>query len=98
MEICRIPRKRNPTNTLSRQDKKDVLGRKIAVHNANTDLVRELRVPFGANDSAIQYAFMKLFNAHTRDQTESIAVKAQASKVKRSIEDQALKASDSVRD
>ena len=45
LEIRHIPGKRNPADTLSRQDKKDALGRKTAVHNANADLVRELRVP-----------------------------------------------------
>ena len=45
LEIRHIPGKRNPADTLSRQDKKDALGRKTAVHDANADLVRELRVP-----------------------------------------------------
>ena len=45
LEIHHIPGKRNPADTLSRQDKKDALGRKTAIHDANADLVRELRVP-----------------------------------------------------
>ena len=53
LEIRHIPGKRNPADTLSRQDKKDALGRKTAVHDANADLVRELRVPSDADDSAI---------------------------------------------
>ena len=68
LEIRHIPGKRNPTNTLSRQDKKDALGRKTVVHDANADLVRELRVPSDADDSAIQEALMKLFNAQVQEQ------------------------------
>ena len=72
------------------------------VHDANVDLVRELRVPSDANDSAIQEALMKLFNAQVqgqvRDQTISDAVESQAVRAQSSISDQALKASDSVRD
>ena len=63
LEICHIPGTRNPADTLSRQDKKDALGRKTAVHDANADLVKELCVPSNAKDSAIQEALMKLFNA-----------------------------------
>ena len=113
LEIRHILGKRNPADTLSRQDKKDTLGRKTAVHDANADLVRELRVPSNADDSAIQEALMRLFNAQVqeqvRDQSESGAVEGQANRAKRSDEDQALKAqslvldqalkaSDSVRD
>ena len=53
LEIRHIPGKRNPADTLSRQDKKDALGRKTAVHDANADLVKELRVPSEVEDSAI---------------------------------------------
>ena len=62
LEIRHIPGKRNPADTLSRQDKKDALGRKTAVHDANADLVRELRVPSDAGDEAIQDVLKKLFN------------------------------------
>ena len=68
------------------------------VHDANADLVRELHVPSNADDSAIQEALMKLFNAQVGDETESVVVEGQASRAKRSDENQALKASDSVRD
>ena len=102
LEIHHIPGKRNPVDTLSRQDKKDALGRKTAVHDANADLVRELRVPSDADDSAIQEALMKLFNAQVqeqvRDQTVSDAVEGQAVRAQSSVSDQALKASVSVRD
>ena len=62
LEIRHIPGKRNPANTLSRQDRKDALGRKTAVHDATADLVRELRVPSDASDEVIQDALKKLFN------------------------------------
>ena len=99
LEIRHIPGKRNPADTLSRQDKKDALGRKSAVHDANADLVKELRVPSDADDSAIQEALRKLFNAQNqvqeqkRDQSETSAVEGQASKAQRSESVQALKAS-----
>ena len=97
LEIRHIPGKRNPADTLSRQDRKDALGRKTAVHDANADLVRELRAPSDANDSAIQEALMKLFNAQVQDQSETVsdAVEGQAIRAKRSDSDsdQALKAS-----
>ena len=96
LEIRHIPGKRNPADTLSRQDKKDALGRKTAVHDANADLVRELRVPSDADDTAIQEALMKLFNAQVRDQSKSVAVEGQAIRAQRSVEDQAVKAKSSV--
>ena len=59
LEIRHILGKRNPADTLSRQDKMDALGRKIVVHDANADLVREPRVHSDADDSAIQEALTK---------------------------------------
>ena len=77
-------------DTLSRQDKKDALGRKTAVHNANADLVRELRVPSDADDIAIQEALKRLFNSQVqeqvKDQTASDAVDGQT--LKASVSDQ----------
>ena len=84
LEIRHIPGKRNLADTLSRQDKKDALGRKTAIHDANTDLVKELRVPSDADDSAIQEALMKLFNVQAqgqvRDQIVLDTVEGQAVK------------------
>ena len=95
LEIRHIPGKRNPADTLSRQDKKDALGRKTAVHDANADLVRELRVPSDADDIAIQEALMKSFGAQAQNQSEIVSVEGQAVRAKRSVSDsdQALKAS-----
>ena len=95
LEICHIPSKRSPVDTLSKQDKKDALGRKTAVHDANIDLVKELRVPSDADDTAIQEALMRLFNAQIRDQSETVVEEGQAIRAQRSISesDQALKAS-----
>ena len=54
----------------------------MAVHNANADLVRELRVPSDADDNAIQEALMELFDAQVqeqvRDQSETVAEEGQA--------------------
>ena len=72
LEIRHIPGKQNPANTLSKQDKKDALGRKMAVHDANADLVRELRIPSDADDNAIQEALMKLFSAQVQEQSETV--------------------------
>ena len=95
LEIRHIPGKRNPADTLSRQDKKDALGRKTVVHDANTDVVRELHVPSDADDSAIQEALMKLFSAQVQNQIETASVEGQAVRAKRPVSDsdQALKAS-----
>ena len=97
LEIRHIPGKRNPADTLSRQDKKDALGRKTAVHDANADLVKELRVPLDADDNAIQDALRKLFNAQIqeqkKEQTETVAIEDQAIKAQSSESVQALKAS-----
>ena len=100
LEIRHILGKRNPADTLSRQDKKDVLGRKAAVHDASADLVKMLRVPSDEDDVAIQEALLKLFNAQVRNQIESVAVEGQASRAKRSVtdSDQSLKGSNSVSD
>ena len=95
LEIRHIPGKRNPADTLSRQDRKDALGRKTAVHDANADLVRELRVPSNASDEAIQEALKRLFNAQGQVQSESDAFEGQAVRAKSSVSDQALKASGS---
>ena len=67
LEICYILGKRNPTDTLSRQDKKDALRRKPVVHDANTDLVNDLRIPCDADDSAIYETLMRMFSAQIRD-------------------------------
>ena len=76
LEIRHIPGKRNPADTLSRQDKKDALGRKTAVNDANADLVNELRIPSDADDEAIQEALKNLFNAQCqsqcRDQSDAV--------------------------
>ena len=98
LEVRHIPGKSNPADTLSRQDKKDALGRKTAVNDANADLVRELRVPSDADDEAIQEALLHLFNTQVQDQTETVSVEGQAVRAKRSESVQALKASVSVSD
>lgn len=87
--------KRNLANTFFKPDRKDTLGRKTVVHNTNADLVDELRAPSDANDVAIQEALMTLFNAQVQDQIESVIVKDQANRAKKSDSNanQALKTS-----
>ena len=79
LEIRHIPGKRNPADTLSRQDKKDALGRKTAVNDANADLVNELRIPSDADDEAIQEALKRLFNAQDQGQIQSDSVSVKRS-------------------
>ena len=68
------------------------------MHDANADLVKELRVPSDADDNAIQEALRKLFNAQVqeqiRDQSKSDAVEGPAVRAARSdsVSGQALKA------
>ena len=59
--------------------------------------MKELRVPSDADDSAIQEALMRLFNAQVRDQSETVAEEGQAVRAQRSVSesDQALKAKSS---
>ena len=54
--------------------------------------MRELRIPSDADDSAIQEALTKLFNAQVQDQSKTVPVEDQANRAKRSVEDQGLKA------
>ena len=68
------------------------MGRKIAEHDANADLVNGVHVPSDVDDSTNQEALMKLFNAQIQDQSETIANEGQTIRVQRSVEDQALKA------
>ena len=100
LEIRHIPGKRNPADTLSRQDKKDALGRKTAMNDANADLVNELRIPSDANDEAIQEALKNLFNAQCQSQCrdQSNAIEGQAIRAAGSVfrSDQALKADSSI--
>ena len=98
LEIRHIPGKRNPADTLSRQDKKDALGRKTAVNDANADLVNELRVPSDADDEAIQEALKRLFNAQGQgqSQSDSVSVEDEAIRTQSSDSDQAIKAKSSV--
>ena len=60
------------------------------MHDANADLVEELRVPSDANDQTIQEALIRLFNA--QDQDQSNADEGQASRAQRLV--QAIKAAD----
>ena len=63
LEIRHIPGKRNPANSLSKQDEKNALGRKSVVVDANAELVQQIRIPENASDQAIQDILKQVFNA-----------------------------------
>ena len=53
--------------------------------------MKELCVLSDSDDSAIQEALMKLFNAQVQGQSELVVAEGQASRANGSVEDQALK-------
>ena len=63
LDIRHIPGKRNPADSLSRQDRKDALGRKSAVIDANAELAHQIRIPENASDQEIQDILKQVFNA-----------------------------------
>ena len=63
LEIRHMLGKRNPADSLSRQDRKDALGRKSAVVDANAELVQQIRIPENASDQEIQDILKQVFNA-----------------------------------
>ena len=67
----RIPKKRNHADSLSRQSRQDIIERKGQVHQENSDLVQQLRLPSDATDQQIQEAFPQLFQKRTREDTDS---------------------------
>ena len=69
------------------------------MHDANTDLVRELRVPSNADDEAIQEALKRLFDAQGQVHSDSIAVEGQAVRAQGSVSKsgQALKAKSQIK-
>ena len=68
------------------------------VHDANANLVNELRVPSDADDTDMQETLMRLFSAQVRDLSKSDAVEGQDIRAKRSVlvSDQALEAQSSI--
>ena len=81
LEIRHIPGKRNPADSLSRQDRKDALGRKSAVVDANAELVEQIRIPEDASDQEIQDILKQVFNAQEgnvhRDSVDAEQIKKQ---------------------
>ena len=56
MEICHIPVKKNPADSLSRQLISDALVRKASVKDANEEYAIQLKVTANATDEEIQSA------------------------------------------
>ena len=63
LEIRHIPRKENPTDSLSRQLVADALVRKGSVKDANAEYVKKLRVTESATDQEIQEALHQCFKS-----------------------------------
>ena len=63
LEIRHIPSKRNLVDSLSRQDRKDALGRNSAMVGANAELVQQIKIPKNASDQEIQHILKQVFNA-----------------------------------
>ena len=77
-EIRHIPGKRNPADSLSRQQMADALVRKTSVTDANASYVQKLRVAENATDQEIQAALVELFNQGPQGSNKSISVQDQA--------------------
>ena len=69
MEIHRIPGKKNPADSLSRQLVSDALVRKCSVKDANSEYVQRLSVSPEASDSEIQLALHHLFTQGPQGQS-----------------------------
>ena len=69
MEICHIPGKKNPADSLSRQVVSDALVREGSIKDANSEYVQRLRVSTDASDREIQSALHKLFSQGPQGQS-----------------------------
>ena len=89
LEIRHIPSKRNPADSLSRQDKKDALGRKSAVVDANAELVQQMRIPENANDQEIQDILKQVFNAQEGNvHNDSVDAEILKQKIQQAVQEQ----------
>ena len=76
-EIRHIPGKRNPADSLSRQQVADALVRKTSVTDANASYVQKLRVAENATDQEIQAALIELFNKSPQGPSKSNSIQYQ---------------------
>ena len=88
LEIRHIPSKRNPVDSLSRQGRKDALGRKSAVVNANAELIQQIRIPENANDQEIQDILKQVFNAQEGNvHSDSVDAKILKQKIQQAVQE-----------
>ena len=89
LEIRHIPGKRNPADSLSRQDRKDALGRKSAVVNANAELVQQIRILENASDQEIQDILKQVFNAQEGNvHSDSVDAEILKQKIQQAVQEQ----------
>ena len=69
VDIRHIPGKKNPADSLSRQQVADALVRKTSVTDANASYVQKLRVAENATDEEVQAALHKLFKSSPQAQS-----------------------------
>ena len=97
LEIRHIPGKRNPADSLSRQDRKDALGRKSAVVDANAELVQQIRIPENASDQEIQDILKQVFNAQEGNvHSDSVDAEILKQKIQEAVQEQNVQDQDSV--
>ena len=72
MDIRHIPGKKNPADSLSRQQVADALVRKTSVTDANASYVQKLRVAKNATDEEVQAALHKLFKSSPQAQSVTV--------------------------
>ena len=71
VDIRHIPGKKNPVDSLSRQNITDALVRKSSVKDANAEYVQKLRVSEHATNEEIQTALHNLFNQSPQGNSNS---------------------------
>ena len=76
-EIRHVPGKRNPTDSLNRQQVADALVCKTSVTDANASYVQKLRVAENATDEEIQTTLKELFNKGPQGSIKSSSIQDQ---------------------
>ena len=88
LEIRHIPGKRNPATSLSRQDRKDALGRKSVVVDANAELVQQIRIPENASYQEIQDILKQVFNAQEGNvHSDSVEAERLKQKIQQAVQE-----------
>ena len=91
LEIRNIPSKRNPADSLSRQDRKDALGRKSVVVDANSELVQQIRIPKNATSQEIQDILKQVFYAQEGNvHSDSVDAEILKQKIQQAVQEQSV--------